>query len=428
MLAADGMGTRSVPFALEPCQMSRKHYEEAIYLQPLFNTVTARLVRQREILEAIAETAARPDPEFTGRLLSIWRKNEYSRGQPLLFNSRSDYFIDKNWDHIKQVELNTMSVSMAGHSARLSSLYGLYNKSVPENSAVYGFARAVQEAHQWYRDTYKPACSPHLLMIVKPDECNVFDQNALMDAAAVLCNTEYHRVGLDDESLCVDQNNIVRFHGKEVSVVYFRTAYDPTQMDNARWLVRERLELSRAIKCPDAGVQLAGMKLVQQWLTDPTVVGELGIDAPRIFDCFTGLYSMSPRASNHDQIMTMLRKSPSKFVLKPQREGGGHNVYGEDILRLLPTLKPHDLEGYILMDLIDAPTRSCRRVNTDGSVTQMDDAMSELGIYGTYFEAPTGDVLINAADGWLLRSKSKGVNEGGVMVGAGFLDGIALTD
>ena len=40
-----------------------------------------------------------------------------------------------------------------------------------------------------------------------------------------------------------------------------------------------------------------------------------------------------------DRATEMALKKPDHFVLKPQREGGGHNVYGADIseVRTYPT-------------------------------------------------------------------------------------------
>ena len=43
--------------------------------------------------------------------------------------------------------------------------------------------------------------------------------------------------------------------------------------------------------------------------------------------------------------------NPENFVLKPQREGGGNNIYGEDIKPFLENIKDNDeRNAYILMD------------------------------------------------------------------------------
>ncbi|KAJ2461265.1 Glutathione synthetase, partial [Coemansia sp. RSA 2322] len=47
--------------------------------------------------------------------------------------------------------------------------------------------------------------------------------------------------------------------------------------------------------------------------------------------------------------------NPSGYVVKPQREGGGYNTYGDDIPKLLGKLSDEERKGYILMELIKAP-------------------------------------------------------------------------
>ncbi len=40
--------------------------------------------------------------------------------------------------------------------------------------------------------------------------------------------------------------------------------------------------------------------------------------------------------------MQMALENPTRFVLKPQREGGGNNVYGEDVKSHLEKIKDSD--------------------------------------------------------------------------------------
>ena len=44
----------------------------------------------------------------------------------------------------------------------------------------------------------------------------------------------------------------------------------------------------------------------------------------------------------------MAKKNPENFVLKPQKEGGGNNVYGADIRPFLAKMKnPEERSGYL---------------------------------------------------------------------------------
>ncbi len=48
--------------------------------------------------------------------------------------------------------------------------------------------------------------------------------------------------------------------------------------------------------------------------------------------------------------------APQRYVLKPQREGGGNNIYGEDIVSFLNKIKDSsERDAYILMDKINPP-------------------------------------------------------------------------
>ena len=49
--------------------------------------------------------------------------------------------------------------------------------------------------------------------------------------------------------------------------------------------------------------------------------------------------------------------SPERFVLKPQREGGGNNLYGEELKARLAERR--GLAAYILMQRIQPPINRC---------------------------------------------------------------------
>jgi hypothetical protein len=46
---------------------------------------------------------------------------------------------------------------------------------------------------------------------------------------------------------------------------------------------------------------------------------------------------------------------PEMYVLKPQREGGGNNLYGADAAKALCNHTAEELKAYILMERIQAP-------------------------------------------------------------------------
>jgi glutathione synthase len=133
----------------------------------------------------------------------------------------------------------------------------------------------------------------------------------------------------------------------------------------------------------------------------------------------------------------LAHETPERFVLKPQREGGGNNVYRADIPPFLAQLDeadrnraagyPRAREGWILMDLIQPPDVSNIMVPAGQGRAIEGTIISELGVYGTilYRARPDGtgaEILHNEQVGHLLRTKASNVSEGGVATGFSVLD------
>lgn len=117
---------------------------------------------------------------------------------------------------------------------------------------------------------------------------------------------------------------------------------------------------------------------------------------------------------------------PESYVLKPQREGGGNNIYRSSIPKFLASLPNESSYGaYILMELIHSQ-KSRNSLLRDGTVVT-GDVISELGVFGTVlWDSESGEVFENEEAGWLLRTKLSNSDEGGVLAGFGYLDSICL--
>jgi hypothetical protein len=144
----------------------------------------------------------------------------------------------------------------------------------------------------------------------------------------------------------------------------------------------------------------------------------------------------------------------ANHVLKPQREGGGNNIYRTSIPTFLQSIPTSAYSGYILMELIKTPAEAKNTVlHSDGSVIS-GNVISELGIFGACLwrrkERPHGlenvriglagaghagmglggqqepDILYNEGGGYLLRTKGKDSDEGGVAAGFSSLDSLIL--
>lgn len=57
--------------------------------------------------------------------------------------------------------------------------------------------------------------------------------------------------------------------GDEIAVIYYRTGYSPEHFPNERiWEIREKIELTQAIKCPSVNLILVGFKKLQKTLQE----------------------------------------------------------------------------------------------------------------------------------------------------------------
>jgi hypothetical protein len=117
--------------------------------------------------------------------------------------------------------------------------------------------------------------------------------------------------------------------------------------------------------------------------------------------------------------------SSEAYVLKPQREGGGNNIYRSKIPSFLKSLPDEShYNAYILMELIQPPPLD-NSIIRDGKVVT-GGVIGELGVFGTILWDDEGKAFGNEEAGWLLRTKGKGVDEGGVAAGYGSVDSICL--
>ena len=221
-------------------------------------------------------------------------------------------------------------------------------------------------------------------------------------------------------------------------MVYYRAGYAPTDYpdgyDGIEWQSREKMERSRATKCPSLGYHLAGTKKVQQELARPGTVERFFPDpadkamVDNMRSAFAGLYSLGEDATEEDleAVIDALGGGEGRYVLKPQREGGGYNFYGD---RLASKLRDNieeqsskklklgeKLAEFILMERLFPPRQTAILLRS-GRVEGTGESISELGCFGAVVANCDGDILHNEYAGFLLRTKFSNVDEGGVASG-----------
>lgn len=236
----------------------------------------------------------------------------------------------------------------------------------------------------------------------------------------------------------------------EVSVIYFRAGYTPTDYSTpAHYALREKLSRSRAISCPTLALQLAGGKKVQQALTKHGVLERFllpssphafgpeaftAVDASAIRATWMAMWGLEDPASPADGLQDGVSRAyaaAERLVLKPQREGGGNNVYKEAIPAFLDALPARERAAWVAMALIEPPHGTGGYLVRAGSGAEgagRAEVVSELGVFGwALFQGRNGKVE-QGEGGYLVRTKGRESDEGGVAVGFSVLDSMVLVD
>ncbi len=434
------------PFSLSPYTMTKSVFEEMAELTVPFSELMIRVSRNTDFLAHHLEPIAAIDP-FLKMLLDC-RSKEIKQNIQLLVH-RNDFFIAnvKHYNHkqnshpankitegavLRQVELNTVSASFPFLITRLNQLHkNLFEQNkLPEviqnnplDAVVDAFAHAVQ-------DYGISDCV--MLVVVQPEEKNIFDQLGLEQHLWVKYRistvrktlTEIHTDGkLRQGHLVID--------GKTVAVSYYRAGYTPNDFPaQEAFKGRQLIEASSTIQVPDLAMQLSGMKKIQQVLTKKEVLADFVSEeiSGRFLKTFAKMHMLDEIINTPEgQISATewLSMHSDDYVLKPQREGGGNNYFGSDILKLLPTIKQEEQKAYILMEKIQTVPHSSLQV-VNGQAETL-NCISEIGRFGICF-AENGEVKNNMDAGYLVRTKAKNVNEGGVCAGFACLNTIAKFD
>lgn len=464
-----GVLATNAPVTLFPSPFPKPCFEEAKALQTVYNELYAAIASDEAWLGKIMEELIDVD-DFLSNLWKVHlavQKEGYV--QPLSLGLfRSDYMVhtprNSTTVALKQVEFNTISSSFGGlsclvtamHSELLSSPPGLPisypphplldGRLPPENTAVATLAAGLAAAHNAYGPSKSsPALPLCVLFVVQEKERNIFDQLALSTQLAKCHKIPVFRLVTSEilNQTSIPPSNASRPliytppHSPstpfEVTTVYLRSFYTPTDYKSERdWDARIHLERSAAIKCPTVLTQLAGCKKIQQVLAEPTGPDHLSRFLPRtdpsvvarVRETFTPQYDLSPNGRGRE--LALNPETAVNHVLKPQREGGGNNVYKSDIPGFLRSIPEMDWKRWVLMELIQTPPQARNTVlRSDGEVLS-GNVVGELGIFGTILWKDDGQILHNEQGGWLMRTKGKEHNEGGVAAGFSSLDSILL--
>lgn len=386
--------------------------------------------------------------------------------------------------------------------------------NLPKNTALTLLSDGLAQAHKAYLAesgwSGKKENTPRILFVVQEKERNAFDQRwlefELLERHGIRSTRRtftslLSSASRDSSSGALHLSSETSTTPLEVSVVYYRSGYTPTDYTTTQhWDLRLRLESTTAIKCPTVALQLAGAKKVQQVLAEEGMLEHFLSERysaealQSLRQTWAELYPLDSSPLG-EQGQKLAREEPERFVMKPQREGGGNNIYREEIPRALAAMEerdakrpqgaPKEREGYILMELILPPQglgnylirppaaahSSAGTASTTGQAQEQHtrhaeglqpaecrlspDVVSELGIYGvalfrgagspgstaealeetTYWSLPSPEAVATTETtedktrleaAYLLRTKGRESDEGGVAVGFSVLDSLVL--
>lgn len=435
------------PTTLYPTPIPRSSFETAISVQQLYNELYAKISQDANGWLA-TETAklAAFDSEFTGKLWKLYQKakKEGITQNLRLGVFRSDYLVDKRENEIKQVEFNTVSVSFGGLSTKVGQLHNYLNNSgkyspnsgskfygedIPVSGSSSLLAQGLATAIKRYEAV---AENPIVAFIIQNNERNVFDQRVVEFSLLQEHGISSVRLNIDDiheQTYRESRENrlFLKKTGQEIALIYFRAGYSPSDFQSEKsWENRLLLETSYAIKAPDLMTQLSGTKKIQQLLTDESILSVYvadNSDREQLLSTFVKIYPLdeSPLGQEGKKLAF---ESPQNYVLKPQREGGGNNIYKSDIPEFLKKTPEHQWSAYILMELIE-PLPTEGNIVLRGREIFSEPILSELGIFGCVL-FDDEEIYHNDYSGWLLRSKFNSSNEGGVAAGFGCVDSVVL--
>ncbi|KAJ6111334.1 hypothetical protein N7523_007395 [Penicillium sp. IBT 18751x] len=362
---------------------------------------------------------------------------------------------------LKQVEFNSFSCSGGSHANKVANMHryltqkGVYNfddssfgvEYLPTNENIESIESGLALAHKIYGPPRnEQAKSTAVLFIVQPYNFNIADERPIEYA---LWNREepvptyrldwgpeilqFTRL-TEDKELLFQPPWLPSKDPIEISVIYLRAGYEAKEYNATGYEARLQLEKSAAIKCPSILGHISTFKKVQQALTLPGALEHfLSIsDAAALRETFVPMYPLDKTKPGLNARELIHDKEHSVgYILKPSLEGGGNNVYGEEIPGFLATVSESHWLKYILMKRIDPPKLPNILMSSAG--IDSGDVVSELGVLGCCLwkanPSEGGCVMLhNSVAGWTFKAKHAEMDEISVVKGYGCFDTPRLVD
>uniref|UniRef100_A0A674NAA3 Glutathione synthetase n=1 Tax=Takifugu rubripes TaxID=31033 RepID=A0A674NAA3_TAKRU len=424
------------PITLFPSPVPKSAFYQALAVQVHYNTLVDKISQDADFLQKALASTITVD-NFTARLFKIHQQVlEEGKAQSIVLGlNRSDYMLDQKNEGcptLKQIEINTFAASFAGLTSHTPHVHRLLLFLIKSNHHPdilvhgVGYGPVFSGHSERFTEDLSFCCRAIVMFLVEENQINIFDQRCIENELWKRnISTKRKRFRDVSKTGSLDPDRKLFVDGQEVAVVYFRNGYMPQNYQSEQdWQARLLMERSLAVKCPDIGTHLAGTKKVQQVLSQPGVLEKFFPEQPQVVEqirsTFAGLYTLD-MGPEGDKTIEMALRTPGLFVLKPQREGGGNNLYGAELQQVLQEVKgSEERMAYILMDKIH-PTPVQNILLKRDAPLKISTCLCELGVFGTYVRKGR-EMVLNKCAGHLLRTKSSEHADGGVAAGVAVLD------
>ena len=446
------------PFTLTPSSIDKVRFEGLQQAAELFGQLLHAISKDDDFIQHAIAPIADTDPLFSA-LLTLHNKlslTQSRRATPLLI-MRTDFMDDQQLGP-KLIEFNGIAAGMGPFGQRASELhryiaaqhadlfqtYTEHNHSPsqpsaqipPEfiaNDAIEKLADGIAKSACMIKQKHKDAGKPTFVMVVQAHEDNVYDQHLLEYALhakgiRTLRKTFTELYG----QLSTGDNHRLLLNNEPIDVVYLRAGYqqcdyyDKTIIEKycCRTLMSVRMTLEQHDIAMNATIaqQLASSKRVQMLLSNfpAQALIKFGLTEQEALTIKPFFGEMLPLHA--DSIAHLMTTGLDNWVLKNQGEGGGHCVFGEDIVTKLRTLDEAEYESWSLMrKIVPLPRSHPTMIIRNGEASMIGDMISEIGIFTVNID---GVAIDDAVAGYLVRSKPANVMEGGVHSGQGAVDSL----
>jgi glutathione synthase len=424
------------PVALTHARLSKEMYQRARLATKVQNEIWMKMAFDLPFLLKQTEQLAKED-DFVAEFVKIVQKKAQlppNDAPDFRFAiSRNDYMIEPD-SNFYQVEFNLIASSLGPISQRhrlalqaIDRDFETTDKSltpVDEDNEKF-LADSLAAAHAAY------GVPEAIIVLVCAQEKNVFDQWCPSRRLAIQ-GIKFERFSFTELRKILEVDEATKkasVFGKEVAIFYLRDGYMPHQYEPEDWKVREKFELSNAIKCPDATLQLINMKYFQLVLNRQSTWSHFGYSEEEFKQnerTFCKILTIDDFEGNKEKMKEFIHKEGGvkNWVLKPQREGGANNFFDEDIITQIDTQHLQELKSFILMEKIFARKRAGVITNWKDGV-KVRPLIDEIGMFqSNIFVNQQSRTVIEG--GTLVRSKVAGVNEGGVGMGFAVINSIAF--